>query len=82
MSYTRTEEIVVYETLTCIKCGKRFRFTNNESEYAKSKMKEHTLQCDCLHDWSDWSTFNIGTWPDYEPYSVRYCSKCNKKEVR
>jgi len=81
MSYIITEEIITHQIHTCSKCNKAFRFYLESEKYISECLSKHTKECDCMHSWTAWKTANLGTWPDYEPYTTRYCEKCNKKEI-
>jgi len=81
MNYKSTELVEVKQVHTCLKCGKRFIFTDESLEEIQSALEKHTKQCDCNHQWSAWATSNLGTWPDYEPYTRRDCIKCGKTDV-
>jgi len=82
MSYTveNIEKIIINNIYTCSKCGKKFNFIDAQTDFISSTLSAHTKQCDCDHSWTDWATVNLGTWPDYEPYTTRECNKCGKKE--
>lgn len=86
MSYKveRIEKTIINNIHTCSKCGKKFNFIDDSiddsTDFINSTLSEHTKQCDCEHSWTAWGTVNLGTWPDYEPYTTRECNKCGKKE--
>lgn len=83
MPFTKFTEKIEVQVYTCDNCGKRFKFGNNEKDgEIGSHLEKHSVQCTCNHQWTKWVTTNLGTWPDYEPYSTRECTICGKKEGR
>lgn len=82
MSFTKFTEKVEIQIYTCENCGKKIRFSGSLDGEAKLYLDRHFAQCTCNHQWTKWVTTNLGTWPDYEPYSTRECTICGKKEGR
>lgn len=76
MIFKKIDKIHKYSVYVCPSCNKEINAGSLEF------MENHYKTCACNHTFSEWSTMNLGTWPDYEPHTSRRCSKCNHSEVK
>lgn len=81
-NFSKQELIIRKTKYACKNCGKNFIIDEGDDfNKFKALLDQHLKQCTCQHLWSDWNTTNLGTWPDYEPFTSRICSKCQKQEI-
>ena len=84
MSNFPLEKFTIHKVrYTCGRSNKVFTAddTAEAIAYLSATAEKHEAQCKCIHRWTEWSTSNLGTWPDYEPFTSRTCKRCGKEEI-